>query len=370
MTTEVAPGFVDLEHLFERRVIDAVGWDTINDAVTESARLHTEAFNKLAAAFVRPLKDNNKPRIRFNLPVSAAMQPLRGEDDSPVPTRGVDSYNIGFPLSDAGFAWADNRKSRVKMTVGEANEMTVTALRADRNWNRAYILAAIFDNTSHTFKDKEFGDIPCKPLANGDTDQYNLDTGETATDTHYLAQADAIDGTHNPFPVIEPELTEHPSNSGDVIVYCSTSLKAPIRALGDFIPYYQDSRIKPSLSTDMLEQFPIQLLGDTPLGWVDGCFVVEWKAIPAGYTVSHTTEGGAFVGRREEPEPELQGLRSEIHEVDGNHIVNRLLRTAGYAIMNRVAAVVYYVGGASYVVPSGYSLESPLFNFDQRGIDG
>ena len=44
--------------------------------------------------------------------------------------------------------------------------------------------------------------------------------------------------------------------------------------------------------------------------------------------------------------------------MDGNHIVTRLIRYAGFGVADRVGAVCYYVGNATYQVPTAY--DAPL----------
>lgn len=348
------PGFVDLDHLDDRRVVE-VGWDVVTDAVRISAQIHTEQMQAVMGTFVR-MTDPNKPRIQVNLPVATELQPLQGEDDSPVPVRGFDKYVVAFPLRDAGFAWGNNRKSRVKMTVQEANDITRVGLVADAKWLRRHALTAILNNTSYTFTDDEYGDLTIKPLANGDADKYNFESGDLDVDDHYLAQAAAIDDNNNPFPTIYNEITEHPLNDGEVVVYVSTSLVAAIRALTNFVPYYEDQRIRPGGLTEIVTSFPTTLIGDRNWGEVDGCYIKEWKSLPPGYMVFHTPMTGPFLGMREEPEPELKGLRPETYLETNQHAVYRLLRTAGFGAINRTAAGVYYVGGANYTSPPGYTV--------------
>jgi len=348
-TTQAAPGFVGLEELFGRRVTD-VGWTIVNDAVALSAQLHTQELNAVLSTLVAEVE---QPKMRFRQPVATELQPLQGADDNPIPVSGYDQYDVAFPLRDAGFAWGTNRKSRVKMTVAEANDYTLVGLVADTRWIRRHLLAALFESDSYTFSDPEWGNLTVMPLANGDSQQYLKVDGESYTDNHYLAQASAIDNNNNPFPTIYTELTEHPTNQGDPIVYVPSNLLSSIELLSGFYEV-RDPNVRLGVSASTAEGLPETSLGDRVVGYVDRCWIVEWRALPDNYMIAHTEQGGPVVGMRQEPEAELRGLRPEFFNADGNHYVSRLLRTAGFGVMNRIGALVYRIGNASYTTPSGY----------------
>ena len=63
---------------------------------------------------------------------------------------------------------------------------------------------------------------------------------------------------------------------------------------------------------------------------------------------------------REYAAPELQGFFREGHDADGNHMVERMLRYAGFGVGNRVGALAYYVGNAAYQIPTGYATPLPV----------
>jgi len=351
----LAPGFFDLAYRDSQLITD-VGWNVIYEAVMLSAQLYDEALTEQLAAFASAI-DPTKPQFKFRLPVTVEMQPLEGEDDSPVPVRGYDEYDIAFPLLDVGLAWGNNRKSRAKATVRDASEFTLHTLQADSRWQRRQMQTALFYPDNYPFDDDEFGLLTIKPLANGDADQYHFKDGSTATDNHYGAQAEAIDGTHYPFDAIADDLTEHPDNGGDIAVYVPKGLVASIRALSDFVPYIENRRLQVGGNTDIITDFPAIPFGDRRLGYLEDAdvYVARWDVMPAGYLLAMPTETSrSLLGYREEPEASLQGLRPETHEVDGNHIVQRLLRTRGFAVQNRTAAVVWRVGNATYAAPAGF----------------
>jgi hypothetical protein len=241
------------------------------------------------------------------------------------------------------------------MTVDEANRNTVAAQQADADWMRRHIMAALFNDSEWTYTDPRWGALTVKPLANGDAVTYVRKGGVTATDTHYLAQAAAISNAANPFETIYDELMEHPSNGdGDVVVYVATSLKASIKSLTAFVEV-DDADVQKGANSDSLVA-PIRPgFGDTVLGKVDRCWIVEWKALPADYMFAHAVDGGPVLTMREHAEGELQGFYPERFDADGNTMGTRMLRMCGFGVHNRVGALCYYVGGAAWVDPTEFA---------------
>jgi hypothetical protein len=203
------------------------------------------------------------------------------------------------------------------------------------------------------------GDITIQPLANGDTVTYVKVGGASATDTHYLAQASAIDDSNNPFDTIRDELLEHPSNGGPIAVYTPTNLRASIEALTAFIEI-SDPAIRLSISSDELVTNLDRGFGDELIGYIKGsrCYIIEWRALPDDYLVAHARGGGPVLKMREYPATRLQGFFMENHSPDGNLQVTRMLRYAGFGVSNRVAALVMRIGNGTYAIPTGY--DAPL----------
>jgi hypothetical protein len=231
------------------------------------------------------------------------------------------------------------------------------AQRRDVDWMRRHIWASIFDNVAWTFDDPKHGDLTIQPLANSDTVTYLRTSGSSSTDEHYLAQAASIDDDNNPFPTIYTELMEHPSNAGgDVVVFIPTNLKSSVEGLTGFHEV-SDPNVIEGIATARLDESrlaSIQGPGNKVLGYVDGCWIVEWGALPDSYMLAHATGGGPVVKMREYPASELQGFFPEQFSPDGNLMEQRMIRYAGFGVSNRIAMVVYYVGGGAYAIPSGY----------------
>lgn len=349
MTIKVAPGFMDLIEMEKMRVTE-LGWNKVTEAIEVSAQLHTEAMDELLSAVVENVE---QVKEKVEIPAATELQPLEGEFDRPKPTGYLYSYEQGYPLFDAGHAWGTGRKTSAKMTIAEANKLTLQGLEADSRWMVNHILNPIFYPTSWVFVDKKWGNLTIQPLANGDSQEYVLVDGTTAADNHYLAQAAAIDNSNNPFPTIYTELTEHPENMGDPVVYVPTGLKTSIEALSGFVKN-ENPAIAPGTATDTLNYLPSIPFGDKVLGMVDDCWIVEWRRLPAGYMLALIGDE-PFIGWRQEPEPELRGLYPEFYVENGIQRIAALIRTSGFSVRRRAAALVCQIGSASYSAPAAFA---------------
>lgn len=363
MPNIVSYGFTNLETLMAQRVVD-VQVETVQRAVIESAMEHTRIMNEMLAQMVTR---TTKHMVRYQLPAGGTLQPL-DEHGNPLPVTPTGTYDVAFPIKGAGTAWGSDRVTRAKMTVEDAARFTYDAMQKDADWMRRHMLAALLDNTTYTYTDPAYGALTVQPLANGDAVTYVRAGGAVATDNHYLAQANAIGNSDNPFPTIYAELDEHPSNIGPYIVYVPTNLIATITALANFreaddaMYRFGDGVTLLNMQNNSLEtrrDNPMSHFGNRLVGAVDGCVIVEWNSLPDSYMIAHASGVNDVLGMREHPEPELQGLFPEMHDVDGNRWVNRMLRFCGFGVMNRVGALVYRVGNGSYAIPSGFTTPLP-----------
>lgn len=356
MANTLTYGFVDLQHLYATRVAEA-GVERVYRAIQESAAEYSRNVNALLAEFA---ERTTVAKEQYELPGTGTLQPM-DEWGNALPVREAGYYNVAYPIQGGATAWATNRIARALMTVEEANRMTIEAMKRDQDWLRRHLLAAIFDNVAWTFVDraagggyKGLGSLTIEPLANADTVTYVKVGGAASTDDHYLYQAAAISDSANPFPTIYDELMEHPSNSGPIVVYVPTALTTTIEALTNFIPV-NDPGIRYGLSTDRLNAPIDRGLGDEVLGYVDKCWIVEWRALPSTHMIAHAKGAGPVLKMREYPAPELQGFFPEAYTQDGAALqIKQMIRYAGFGCANRIGALVYYVGGGSYSIPAGY----------------
>lgn len=350
----LAYGFVGLDHVMSQRVTQ-VGVGVINDAIRQTY----EEYNRQSQALLTAITRRTVlAKEKYYLSGSGTLQPL-DEWGNPLPVKDAGSYDVAYPIQGGGTAWGDNRVSRALMTVEEANNFTVEALRKDADWLMRHALAALFTNTTWTYDDKLLGNLTIQPLANNDAVTYLRRGGAVATDDHYAAQAAAIADAANPFAAIYDELTEHIGNGNTVVSYIPTNLKTSVSGLAEFVSV-PDQNINPGANTATLTNNGAAALrmGDSVLGYLRSSkvWIVEWKRLPDSYIVSLAPDAeDVALAMREYDSTELQGFFPEFHSPDGNVQVRRSIRYAGFGARNRVAAHVQRIGNAAYAIPTGYS---------------
>lgn len=349
MANQIAYGFVGLEHLFAER-IENVNVSTVMTAVQESVGEHNRQAEALMAELAMATTDY---KTRFKQRDSYTLQPL-DEYGRPRPLRPMGYYDVAFPIQGGGAAYGFNHISAALATVEDVNRLTLEALGADADWMKRHLLAAIMDNVAWSYDDDEHGALTIQPLANGDTVTYVKKAGTTATDDHYLAQAAAIDASNNPFPTIYDELKEHPINAdAQIVSYIPTALKASIRALSTFVEV-EDMDIRPGNASDVLTGSIDRGFGDEVLGKVDGVWIVEWSILPSEHmlAVARGTRE-PVLKMRQYPATTLQGFFQK-QRTEGNLETTEFYRFAGFGAFNRVGALVYQVGNATYEIPTAY----------------
>lgn len=354
-TNQVTYGFINLKDLFAQRVED-VGVPIVNEAIDATLAEHTAQLNDLMALFVDQTTDY---KVRFRTPVLASLQPL-DENGRARPIKGAGYYDIAFPLQMAGTAWGVTYYASQKITVQEANNVTATLITADKRWMRDRILAALLTNVSWTHADAAHGDLTIKPLANGDTDTYLIQSGTDSgtTDSHFLAQAGGISDAADPFPILRAELKEHPENSGEVVVFVPTANRAAVEGLSGFYPVADANLRMGAGATVLAGTLNVAMPGEIFGYHESGVWLAEWKGLPANYLVGTMTGGPRPVAMRQEPEASLQGFRRVASRDDHPFYESQYLRVAGFGVQNRVGAVVMRVGNASYAIPANY--QAPL----------
>lgn len=351
-------GFYGHDDIANMRVNDVRGV-SVFDMVTQSAAMHTAKVNALLAAFCRTTTDF---KFKFHLPNTSDLQPADGSS-KPDLVKGTTSYDVALPIQGGKIGYGFDMIAAAKATVAEVNAVTLAALRADGNWLKRHILAALFTNVDWNFVDPERGTLAVKSLARADGTLYPLINGGTEDSQHYLAQAAGIADATNPFDNIYAQLKKHPSNmvsaQNPVICYVPTNVVSSVRALANFVEVGDLDILKGANSDTInatnarLEQ--IRGFGDEVLGKTDNCWIVEWSMLPDNYIIGHATGAGPVLGMRQHPEAELQGFFVKNNNANPTIAETYFYRFAGFGVINRVAAVVQRVGDGSYAIPTGYT---------------
>lgn len=360
----VAYGFLGIQDLFSQRV-QAAGPQRIYTAITESLAEYTRITNNIMGSWIETTEIAQE---QYELPAGGTLQPL-DEWGNPLPVQPSGNYQVGYPIQGGGTAFGTNRITRAMLTVDEANRLTVNAMMQDKDWILRHALAALLTNTAWTYNDKlgpggykGLGNISIQPLANNDSVTYvRVGTGLAATDNHYVAQAANISDAANPFMNIRNLLIEHPSNSGPFVCYLASNLLTQVQALTEFIENPRDNVIY-SANANQLDLAGVdmatilgpgkEILGKTKSSNI---WLVDTPILPSGYAVTIALGSAPVLKMREYPAPELKGFFGEMHSDDGNQLLSRFIRYAGFGVANRVAAVVLQVGNASYQIPSAYT---------------
>ena len=351
----LAYGFTQFSHLATDRLTSTVGQQAIFDAVTESAVEHNRVVTEMQSVLVQLTTDN---KVRYKLPGVGTLQPLT-ELGKPRNIREAGQYDVAYPIQSAGTAWGTTRVSRAKMTIDEANRLTVEALRRDGDWMKRHMLGALYDNTTWSFTDEEFGALTIQPLANADGTLYPRIGGGTEDSQHYQFQAGAIsDGaTTNPYPVIWDQLMLHLSNQGnDVIVFIPSNITAATEALTDFTPV-TDMDITPGSATDTISGniASKRHFGDRVLGKSNKCWIVEWAELDDDHLLAIVEGADQVLSQREHPESALQGIIVEFEDVNGNLKDTSFIRMTGFGVRNRVGAMLFQVSNGSYAIPTNFT---------------
>lgn len=338
-----------MQDVLANRVTE-VGVDRVNRAIDQTIEFYNSNLTSMLDTFVRRTTDF---KVQYALPQYSRLQPL-DDNGRARPIKPIAYYSREFPLREAGTAWGANYRTQKKMTVQEANYYTNVLMQSDSEWVRDHMLAALFTNTNWTNNEQGRGVHTVNPLANADSETYFLSTtGAMATNQHYLAQAGAISVT-NPFPNIYTELTHHPDNSGDVVVFVPDLNVADVKGRATFYPV-ADGNIRLGANSSQLVGDPSGNLPGELFGYIDGCFVKRWSALPSDYLVGIMTDGEPAIAFREEPESELQGFKKVAERNDHPFYESQYLRIGGFGAWNRVGAVVQRVGNGTYAIPTAYT---------------
>lgn len=361
MANQVLYGYFQQRDLLDQRVTDS-NIEEFNVAIDQALAENERQLDAIMSLFVTK---TTKFKERYRAASMTRSQPI-DENGKAKPIKPSGYVDVAYPIHGSGNAWGANHVTRAKLTGREVANVMNTIMNGDARWVRDHILAALFYGTAGgsgwSFNDAEHGALTIQGLANGDTQKYQIQTGadSASTDTHILAQANAIDTSNNPFDNIYEELMEHPENGGEVVALIPTALKAAVMGISGFKDA-ADPNVRPGMASDVLiGNLGVPVPGQV-FGYVDKVWVVEWKSLPSTHIIATTTQGERALAMREHPEAELQGFRRIAEGIDISSCPfyeSQYARWAGFGARNRVGAVAYRIGNGTYAAPTGY--ESPM----------
>lgn len=346
-------GFMQLEDVYERRVAD-VEPEKIDDAIFQSADYHARDVNAMMDSLVMPTTVRDGA---FELPTTGELQP-GSENGIPVVTQDYLEIAQGYPMWRGMDAFGFNRESYAKVTVGELDKMFLAVASKDARWMIQRMLAAVFTNSSWTFKEKGRTDLTVRGLAvTADGSIYMNHNGSLTTANHYTGQANSISDTDNPYSANEAILRAHPANTGVIVAYIGSGLVADTKAMNGFYPYNaNDGLVDYGSDIDLAANSAGQYIGfgNEVIGVVSETVVVLSRRMPANYVVSIVQGVEKPLVMRQEPEAQLQGLQVIPVTVNSQWRRWDFYRKAGFAVRNPIAMAVRRIGDSSYAIPSGY----------------
>ncbi len=362
MATNALYGYLQQKDLLSALVTDS-NVPVLNEAIDNYIAGVTAEINAMSSLFATP---TTKFKEKFLSMSVARSQPV-DEFGKAVPIKPSGSYDVAYPIQGSGLSFGADYVTRAKMTGADVARIISTLTDGDARWMRDHIFGGLMYGTSGgsgwTFDDPINGSLTILGLANGDSQLYVKSGGAIETDTHILAQANAIDGSNNNFTSDADDLREHPENSGEVIAFIPTGLKASVMALTEFVRA-SDPNVTVGTSNSVLTGDLGVTYPGTLIGYLEdaGVWVVEWKNHPASYYTMIMTGGERPLGFRQDPETSLQGF---VRVTDGTDAANypfydsQYLRRAGFGARNRVGALVRRVGNGTYAVPTNYGSPMP-----------
>jgi hypothetical protein len=343
--------------------VSTIGQSVVYDAVNALLAQYNDELNKAKTVFVQRTTDEFK--FRYKLPGGGRLQERGGQAPSGDVKR-YGAWDVAVPLKDFGAGLGGDRVTLAYMTLQELNAHLDTITIQDINTYRFELLRALFYSTQHTFVDPLKGSLTIEGLANGDSVVYPpvLGSETEATDNHYLGSAylaSAISDTNDPFVTIVDEIEEHfgaAQGGSNIVVFINNAQWAKTRALAD-VNEISDTYLRMGVNANIPTEIPANLPGTVRGRHNKGCWIVEYRAIPANYMLGiHLDAPKPLVERVDLVATGLpQGLnlvsQDEAYPLQGSQYCHRF----GLAVCNRLNGVVMDMSNADsdYDIPTAFA---------------
>jgi len=344
----------------DRAFVNVVGQQVVYRAVGELLSRYNTGLRSALAVFLEAETENFKER--YKLPGGGRLQ-RRGGTAVSGAVKAYGHWDVAYPLEDFGAQLAGDDVALAYMTLQELDRHLDTIFIQDINTVRFEMLKALFNNTQRTFVDPIHGSLSVEPLANGDAVVYPpvLGSESEAAESHYLESgyaASSISDTNNPFETIRDEMDEHfgTTTGGDnIVTFINNAQRGKVEDLTDFDPV-PDRFVRQGVQTAIPEGWPA--IPGRVLGRVSGCWVSEWRWVPANYILAVHMEAPRPLKIRVDPSDTglPRGLtlvsRDEQYPLEASHYRHRF----GFGVGNRLNGVVVELGtGGSYTIPTAYA---------------
>lgn len=337
------------------------GQQVIYDAIVEYTNKINAELNAALSVFVEETTSDHKRR--YKLPGGGYLERV-GETGRGGSVKNYGSWDVAFPLEEFQRSVSTSRVGMAYMTVKELDNHVQGVVAANVNTVRFEVLKRLFNGTQASFVDPLWGTLSVEGLANGDSVLYPpvLGSASEATENHYLESgylSSAISNTNNPYATIRDELEEHfgaMQGNSNIAVFINPAQTALSRALLDFDDF-NDRYIIPGANTDTLFNFPTNLPGRI-VGRTDGCWVVEYRWIPANYALGVHLDAPKPLIRRVDPAATGlgDGLQLVADDMDFPFKTSTWSHRFGVGAGNRLNGVALEFGdGGTYTIPTAYA---------------
>lgn len=355
MTTTIA-GLLNIADS-DRTYVESVGQRLVVDAMQMVIERHRASLERALRVFVAG--DITEYSMTVKSSGGGYLQRLQTRT-RPETVRPSGEWTAQFPLEGFGDQMAASDVAMAYMTVSDLQRTLNTIMERNVNTVRRELLSILFRNTVRTFADELRGSLSVQPLANGDAVLYPpiLGASAAATENHYLVTnyvvAD-ISATNDPVKAAVEELEEHfgETPGGDNIVFfAGTTICEKIEVLTGFVAV-EDAYVRTSALTDVPVNLPT--VPGKVVGRYKGAWVVQWRRVPANYSITvHLEAEPPCLRRIDLPET---GLRPGLQLVSGSDLAP--LETAiwrnrfGFGVANRLNGVVQqYKASGNYDIPT------------------
>ncbi len=341
--------------------VSTIGQQIVYDAVNALLRQYNDELAKAKAVFVERTTSDFK--FRYKLPGGGRLQKLAGAAPAG-DVKQYGSWDVAVPLEEWGAGLGGGRVAMAYMTLQELNTHLDTIFTQDLNTYRYELIRALVYSTQRTFVDPLKGSLTIEGLANGDTVVYPpvLGSETEATDNHYLESgyaASAISDTNDPYVTVVDEIEEHfgvATGGSNVVVFINNAQWTKTRALAD-VNEISDTYLRMGANANMPIDIPANLPGTVRGRHNKGCWIVEYRWIPANYMVGlHLDAPRPLIERIDPAETGLpSGLtligKSDVTPLEDSQYSHRF----GLAVGNRLNGVVMELGtGGTYTIPGDY----------------